>query len=64
MKKQITMIGKTPGVGKSGIMTDLELLERLYEISKTSDCHYNLTNDEYDVINEVEKRINEKNNIS
>lgn len=58
------LIGKTPGTGKDGYMTDLELLEKLHEISKTSDCHFNLTNEEHDIINEVEKRINEKNNIS
>jgi hypothetical protein len=40
--------------------TDLELLRNLYEISKTSDCHFNLTEEEYEIIELVEKRLNIK----
>ena len=37
--------------------TTLELLKELYEISQTSDCHFNLEDDEYEIIQEVEIRI-------
>ena len=40
--------------------TTLELLRDLYEISKTSDCHFNLEDDEYEIIKEVERRLNKK----
>lgn len=40
--------------------TTLELLRELYEISKTSDCHFDLEDEEYKVIEEIEKRLNIK----
>lgn len=41
--------------------TTLELLRELYEVSKTSDCHFNLKDEEYEIIEEIEKRLNIKN---